>query len=150
MDTLLLVVLDIPAPLGMREILLGSVAALCALFLGITFGQSAFDKISDYKGNREYFNVQFGKSPLKKLVVILLPVIMLMESASAILCLSGIVFAAFFNNLIPLILGLLLSSGTLICLLFGQRLAKDYAGAVSITGYFLIAVAGLLALAIAF
>lgn len=118
---------------------------LCAGFMGITFTQSGFDKLINYKGNRDYFQSQFSKSPLAKFTGALLPVIMLLEIASGLLCLSGIVF--YFLNVFVFTIeaGLCLSALTLLFLLFGQRMAKDYAGAASIPGYFLVAIAGLVA-----
>lgn len=146
----LLSISDIDFPVfSTQRILLGSVAILCALFLGITFAQSAFDKLTDYKGNREYFNAQFGKSPLRKMVGMLLPVITILETVSGILCLSSIIFICISFNLLPLVLGLMLAAFTLLCLLFGQRLAKDYAGSAALTGYFIVAVLGLIAFAFA-
>jgi putative oxidoreductase len=41
---------------------------------------------------------------------------------------------------------LMLAAAAFLCLFFGQRLAKDYAGAVSIANYFIVNIVGLLLL----
>ena len=42
--------------------------------------------------------------------------------------------------------GMMLSGVSLLALFFGQRVAKDYAGAGALTGYFILVVVGLLIL----
>lgn len=121
------------------------IMALCAAFIGIVFCQSAFDKISDYKGNRSYLETQFSKTVLRNSVGMLLPLLTLMELASGLLCLSGLVLRFWHISTDIIGFGLLISGITLLCLLFGQRIAKDYAGAASLTGYFLVTVFGLMA-----
>jgi hypothetical protein len=44
------------------------------------------------------------------------------------------------------LIGIELSALTLIFLLIGQRLAKDYAGAMSLTVYFIVTILGIFAL----
>lgn len=121
------------------------IAALCAGFLGITFSQSAYDKISDFKGNKEYLGTQFAKTPFRSMIGALLPVLIFLELNSALACFAGILIGVFKHNIMLLAYGLFSSAVALLCLLFGQRIAKDYAGAASITGYFIIAIAGLIA-----
>lgn len=121
------------------------ITGLCAAFMGIVFCQSAFDKITDYKGNREYFKSQFSKSVLAGSVGMLLPILTLLEIGSGLLCLGGIFLRMSKISTEAIGFGLLLSACTLLCLLFGQRIAKDYAGAASLTGYFLVSIFGLMA-----
>lgn len=120
------------------------ITGLCAAFLGITFFQSAYDKIRNYSASKAYFSEQFAKSPLKNSVNLLLPAVTVLELLSALCCFGGIILRILHINRTLIGHGLLLSSITLLCLLFGQRVAKDYAGAASITGYFLIAILGLM------
>ena len=121
------------------------IVILCAAFMGVTFTQSGIDKLINYKGNRDYFQSQFSKSPLANLSGILLPAILLFEIISGLLCLAGIVCLLLDVYTAVVGFGLFMSALTLVFLLFGQRMAKDYAGAASIPGYFLVAVAGLVA-----
>lgn len=122
------------------------ISLLCAAFMAITFCQSAWDKITDYAGNKSYFQSQFSKSILHNLSGLLLAVLTLLELASGLLCAFGILWIVFAKDPLFLGAGLILSACTLLCLLLGQRIAKDYAGAASIPGYFIVAVLGLIAL----
>jgi hypothetical protein len=134
--------------LGVLPVLVFKImAALCTLFLAILFLQSSYDKIADYKGNLDYFRAQFAKSPLKNMVGLLLPVLTILEAATGLSCVAGNVMLLFFHD--PLWLGIasILASVTLLCLLTGQRLAKDYAGSAALTGYFIIAMFALLGFA---
>jgi hypothetical protein len=122
------------------------VMILCAAFMGITFTQSGFDKLINYKSNREYFESQFSKSVFAKMTGMLLPVILLLEIVSGLACLAGIIiFIIDPHNGAVIVTGLISSALTLLLLLFGQRMAKDYAGAASIPGYFLVALVGVVA-----
>lgn len=123
------------------------IASACTSFLAITFLQSSFDKISDYKGNLEYFRVQFAKSPLKNMVGFLLPVLTVLEAATGLTCVAGNVTRLFFHSSTMMGISLVVGSVTLLSLLIGQRLAKDYVGAAAITGYFIVAMFGLLGFA---
>ncbi len=106
-------------------------------FTAILFLQSSLDKIFNYKDNLSYFRSHFKNSLLAPLTPLLLPVITLLESLAG--CLSGI-------GLVLLILqaeesiaiwGHLAAVTAIIALFFGQRLAKDYAGAAALVPYFL-------------
>lgn len=119
------------------------IAFLCSGFLAVTFLQSAINKITDYKGNREYFISQFAHSPLRNAVGLLLPLLTFSELLSGLLCLLGMIMVFVNGQTFWMVLGCSFSAVTILCLLIGQRLAKDYAGAASLTGYFLIAIAGL-------
>ncbi len=119
------------------------IAFLCCGFLAVTFLQSAINKIADYNGNREYFKAQFSQSPLRHLSGFLLPIITLLELLSGIFCLTGMIMVLINGETSWMILGCATAAFTIICLLFGQRVAKDYAGAASLTGYFIVAILGL-------
>lgn len=112
----------------------------------VAFGQSGIDKITDAKGNREWLDSHFAKSPFKGMVGLLLPAITLLELASAVLCAIGIVTLAVSRNASMAIWGLALVGLTLLCLFAGQRLAKDYAGAMTLAVYGGVLVLGCLAL----
>jgi hypothetical protein len=122
------------------------IRALSALFLAITFLQSGLDKVIDWKGNLGWLTGHFAKSPLRGMVPMLLGVITLMELAAGGLCAAGMV-ALLVNGSTGLVLGGFALSGlSLLALLFGQRMAKDYAGAGALVPYFLVCLAGLFAL----
>ena len=119
------------------------VAPLLVLaFLAITFLQSGYDKIKDWKGNVEWLNSHFSNTILAKQVPFALGTVLLLEIVSGVLCVSGII-----QNIMQDVVirglgfyGAILSCVTLLFLLFGQRLAKDYDGARTIVIYFIPAV----------
>lgn len=119
------------------------VAPLLVLaFLAITFLQSGYDKIKDWKGNVEWLNSHFSNTVLVKQVPLALGIVLLLEIVSGVLCVSGIIQNIMQDGVIRGLgfYGAILSCITLLFLLFGQRLAKDYDGARTIVIYFIPAV----------
>ncbi len=119
------------------------VAPLLVLaFLAITFLQSGYDKIKDWKGNVAWLNGHFANTLLANQVPLALGTILLLEIVSGVLCVSGIIQHLLQDVVIRGLgfYGAILSCITLLFLLFGQRLAKDYDGARTIVIYFIPAV----------
>ena len=119
------------------------VAPLLVLaFLAITFLQSGYDKMKDWKGNVEWLNGHFSNTVLAKQVPFALGTVLLLEIVSGVLCVSGIIQNIMQDVVIKGLgfYGAILSCVTLLFLLFGQRLAKDYDGARTIVIYFIPAV----------
>ncbi|WGH74617.1 DoxX family protein [Tenacibaculum tangerinum] len=115
---------------------------LILLFLIVTFLQSGIDKVSDWKGNLSFIKEHFKNSPLKNSVPILLAIILVMELLAGGLMFVGIFHLATTGNHTIALIGAELSAVTLIFLLIGQRLAKDYAGAMTLAVYFIITILG--------
>lgn len=115
---------------------------LILLFLIVTFLQSGIDKLLDWKGNVSFIKEHFKNSPLKNKVPFLLGIILLIEIIASILMSIGIYQLYVSGEKEIALLGVELSAITLIFLLIGQRLAKDYAGAMSLTVYFILTVFG--------
>ncbi|TVZ56392.1 DoxX-like protein [Lutibacter sp. Hel_I_33_5] len=115
---------------------------LILLFLVITFLQSGFDKILDWNGNVSFIKDHFKNSPFKNSVPLLLGIILVIELIAGILMVVGIFQLATSGIKNLALLGAELSALTLIFLLIGQRLAKDYAGAMSLAVYFIITIFG--------
>ena len=116
---------------------------LTLLFLIITFLQSGIDKLTDWKGNLSFIKGHFKNSPLKNQVPVLLAIILIIEIAASLLMIVG-VYQLYTCELKEMaIMGIELSALSLIFLLIGQRLAKDYAGAMTLGVYFIIAIIGL-------
>ena len=104
--------------------------------------QSGIDKILDWKGNVTFIKSHFENSPLKNNVPLLLAVILLIEILAGIFMMIG-VYQIYTSGLKEIaLLGVVLSAIALIFLLIGQRLAKDYAGAMSLAVYFIITILG--------
>ena len=115
---------------------------LILLFLIVTFLQSGIDKLLDWKGNMSFIKEQFKNSPLKNNVPVLLGIILLIEIVASFLMIIGIYQLYVSGEKEMALLGVELCAITLIFLLIGQRLAKDYAGAMSLTVYFILTVFG--------
>lgn len=117
---------------------------LILLFLIITFLQSGIDKISDWKGNVSFIEEHFKISPLKNFVPLLLAIILILEIVASFFMIYGIYDLIANDNEFFGLLGIELSAITLLFLLIGQRLAKDYVGAMSLTVYFILAILGII------
>jgi hypothetical protein len=116
---------------------------LTLLFLIVTFLQSGIDKLTDWNGNLSFIKGHFKNSPLKNSVPLLLAIILIIEIIASVLMLVG-VYQLYTSELKEMaILGIELSAVSLIFLLIGQRLAKDYAGAMTLAVYFIISIIGL-------
>lgn len=116
---------------------------LVLLFLTVTFLQSGVDKLLDWKGNLSFITTHFKNSPLKNSVPLLLFVILILEITSGLLMLFG-VYQLYTSGIKEIaLIGTELCAVVLIFLLIGQRLAKDYAGAMSLAVYFMITLFGI-------
>jgi len=115
-------------------------SVLVLVLLAATFIQSAYDKTMYWKDNLEWLNGHFAKTPIKKMVPFSLFLILLLELISGILCVSGCIQLLMTNQKIFGLYGAIFSCITLIFLLVGQRMAKDYDGARTIVIYFIPAI----------
>jgi uncharacterized membrane protein YphA (DoxX/SURF4 family) len=113
---------------------------LILAFLAVTFLQSGYDKVADWKGNVEWLKGHFSKTILRNQVPQALLIILALELASGILCSVGVVELLVTREHVYGYYGALFSCIALIMLLFGQRIAKDYDGARTIAIYFIPAV----------
>ena len=115
---------------------------LILLFLIVTFMQSGIAKILDWKGNIEFIKSHFKNSPLRYNVPLLLAIILTIEIAAGIFMIIG-TYQIYSSGLKEIaLIGVELSAIALIFLLIGQRLAKDYAGAMTLAIYFIITLFG--------
>jgi uncharacterized membrane protein YphA (DoxX/SURF4 family) len=113
---------------------------LILILLAVTFLQSGYDKIKDWKGNVEWLKSHFNDTFLANQVPLALFVILILEICSGVMSVSGVI--ELFNTPKTTVgyYGAVLSCITLLFLLFGQRVAKDYDGARTIVIYFIPAV----------
>ncbi|GIW43385.1 MAG: hypothetical protein KatS3mg077_0667 [Candidatus Binatia bacterium] len=117
---------------------------LVTAFFAVTFLQSGLDKVLDREGNLQYLSDHFRNSPLSPWVPQLLSAITVIELIAGGLCGLGLVLFDFRHPGMRVAgWGVAVSGVALLCLLFGQRLAKDYAGAAVVATYFAIALLGL-------
>jgi hypothetical protein len=112
---------------------------LTSLWLAILFLQSGIDKVVDRRGNVEWLSGHFAKSPLASMVPLLVTLLTILELAAGALSAIGCVLVLLSRDSTCAFYGAILSAVTLVALFFGQRMAKDYAGAATLVSYFLLA-----------
>jgi hypothetical protein len=120
---------------------------LVSTFLAILFVQSGIDKIVDRAGNLEWLRGHFAKSPLAGMVPLLLSTLTLLEIAAGALSALGCLLLIVTRNSAVAFYGALVSALAILALFFGQRMAKDYAGAAILVPYFLLALTAIYLLA---
>jgi len=116
---------------------------LITAFLAVLFLQSGIDKVVDRKGNMEWLTGHFANSPFKNVVGLLLTQITIQEIGAGVLCVIGAAMLIFTGSTVVGLLGVMLSSVTILFLFIGQRLAKDYSGAAVLVNYFVLTLIGL-------
>jgi len=112
-------------------------------FLAILFLQSGIDKVVDRRGNLEFLQGHFAKSPLSGIVPLLVTLITILEVLAGGLSLIGCALIVFTHSSIIAFYGAVISALSTLALFFGQRMAKDYAGAAILVPYFLLCLAGI-------
>jgi diacylglycerol kinase len=120
---------------------------LVSAFLAILFLQSGIDKIVDRRGNRAYLDQHFAKSPLAGTVGPMFAVITILEVSAGALTGVGCVLLILTRDSMVAYLGAVVAGINILALFFGQRVAKDYAGAAVLVPYFLVALTGIFLLA---
>ncbi len=106
------------------------------VFLAITFIQSGYDKVTDWKGNVEWLKGHFAQTALKNQVPQALFLILVLEVLSGAFAVIGMIEILVNEGTQFSFFAAVLSCVTLLLLLLGQRLAKDYDGARTIVIYF--------------
>lgn len=120
---------------------------LISAFLAILFLQSGIDKIVDRAGNRAYLGQHFAKSPLAGTVGPMFAVVTILEVAAGALSGVGCALLILTQDSTVAYLGAIVAGINLTALFFGQRVAKDYAGAAALVPYFLLALSAIYLLA---
>ncbi|PYK69896.1 MAG: DoxX family protein [Verrucomicrobia bacterium] len=122
---------------------------LVSAFLTILFLQSGIDKVVDRRGNLEFLRGHFAKSPLAGMVPLLITVITILEIAAGGFSAIGCVLIILSRDRDPTVAfyGAIISAISITALFFGQRMAKDYAGAAVLVSYFLLTLVAIYLLA---
>jgi hypothetical protein len=120
-----------------------SAQLLTAAMLAILFLQSGIDKVIDWQGNLSWLKGHFAKSPLASMVPLLLGIITVFELSAGIASFVGAIYLLATGSGEVALAGAQLSALSLLMLFFGQRIAKDYAGAATLVPYFLLSLAGI-------
>ncbi|MHC0439548.1 DoxX family protein [Flavobacterium sp. 3-210] len=113
---------------------------LILAFLALTFLQSGYEKIFYWKNNVEWLKGHFANTPLKNQVPLALLHLLILELISGILSVVGAIQLLLNSGREFGFYGAIFSCISLLMMLFGQRLAKDYDGARTIVIYFIPAV----------
>ena len=114
---------------------------LLLLLFNVTFGFSAWEKISDWKGNAMFLKSYFKETWVPPFIPIIMGILLVVEflaTVIGVLAMFEVIQNKIYSNL-SLYAGLLYCLALLI-LLIGQRIAKDYDGARNITIYFIPAI----------
>jgi hypothetical protein len=120
---------------------------LISAFLAILFLQSGIDKVIDRRGNLEWLKGHFAKSPLAGAVPFLVTAITILELGAGALSAIGCLLVIVTRNSTLAFFGAIISAVAIIALFFGQRMAKDYAGAAVLVPYFLLTLVAIYLLA---
>jgi len=120
---------------------------LVSAFLAVLFLQSGIDKVVDRRGNREYLNEHFAKSPLAGTVGPMFAVITVLEISAGALSGVGCVLLLVTHDSTVAYIGAVIAGVNIVALFFGQRVSKDYAGAAALVPYFLLTLTGIYLLA---
>jgi len=121
---------------------------LVSAFLAILFLQSGIDKVIDRRGNLEFLQGHFAKSPLAGMVPLLVTVVTVLEIVSGALSVIGCVIIILTRDPTVAFYGAVISAISIVALFFGQRMAKDYAGAAVLVPYFLLTLIAIYLLAL--
>jgi len=120
---------------------------LVSAFLAILFLQSGIDKVVDRRGNLEFLQGHFAKSPLAGMVPSLVTVITILEIAAGALSAIGCALIMITRDPTVAFYGAVISAMSITALFLGQRIAKDYAGAAVLVPYFLLTLVAIYLLA---
>ena len=115
-------------------------SVLVLAFLALTFIMSAHNKIFYWNDNLTFLKSHFEKTILKNQVATATGILLVFELVAGILSLSGIIELYINGGRLFGFYGAVFSCISLLFMLFGQRLAKDYDGARTIAIYFVPAI----------
>jgi len=109
-----------------------------AMLVAVLFIQSGLDKVFDWRGNLEWLTGHFSKTFLRGTVPPMLATITVMELATGFLSVIGIVYFFVARSTVLIFYASVLGAASIVALFFGQRVAKDYAGAAVLIPYFIL------------
>ncbi len=110
----------------------------CALLLSILFIQTGFDKILDWNGNLRFLTKHFSKTFMGRITPMLLGTMALMETVTGVLSVVGIIYFLVKRSTVVIFYASVFGATSITVLFFGQRIAKDYAGAHILIPYFIL------------
>jgi len=117
---------------------------LSSAFLAVLFLQSGLDKVFDWEGNKGYIGSVFAKTPLASMSTAMLLQITVLEVTVGVASAAGCAMLVATKSSFVAFVGAALAGLNVLALFFGQRIAKDYAGAAGLVPYMLFALAAML------
>ena len=119
---------------------------LIAMFLIVVFLQSSLDKIFDRKNNFVFFQSYFSGTILKYFTSYLLTIVTIFELVGALALIYGVYYAFVAKTTLWIFYGFVILAITIIFLLTGQRIAKDYTAAAQLVPYFILIMLGIMSM----
>lgn len=112
-------------------------------FLAVVFLQSGFDKAFNYKREMGWVRQKFTRSPLYDYVGTLFVIITLFEIAAGLLSAAGAFMMLAGQSIEIAQAGAWTACLTMLMLVFGQRITRDFTGAASLVPYFIVSLLSL-------
>ena len=110
------------------------------IFLLITFGISVLEKFTDWKGTIIFIQNSFKDTFIKKIITPLIIGLLCLEIVTCIFLTTGLCQLVIKGKTDIALLGCVFSGLCILYMLIGQRIAKDYVGATSLTVYFILTI----------
>lgn len=115
---------------------------LILLFILLTFAFSALEKMLDVKGQVVWLKEHMKGTFLVPIMPLLLGVLIVLDIVVSILSILAVYYLLQFQEKTMGLYSCILAAMILLLLLFGQRMAKDFQGAFTIVGYFMVVLFG--------
>lgn len=115
---------------------------LILLFILLTFAFSGVEKIVDWKGQLVWLKEHMKGTFLVPIMPLLLGLLIVLDLAVSILSILAVYYLLQFQDKTIGLYSCILAAVILLILLFGQRMAKDFQGAFTIVGYFIVVLFG--------
>ena len=119
---------------------------LIAVFLIVVFLQSSLDKIFERNSNLIFFQSYFSETILRHFTSYLLTIITIFELIGALALIYGVYYAFAAKTTLWIFYGFVILAITIIFLLTGQRIAKDYTSAAQLVPYFILIMLGIMSM----
>lgn len=113
---------------------------LLLLFIIITFGISGVEKMFDWPEQTQFLRTHFKGTIFQERVKLFLGILVILDLFCVVFSAVGIYQLIASSELYFAKLASIFAAIILLCLLLGQRVAKDYQGALTITCYFMVVI----------
>jgi hypothetical protein len=117
---------------------------LISAFFAVLFLQSGIDKVLDRRGNLDWLTGHFAKSPLARMVGLLLSMITIMELAAGALSALGCLLILFRHDATVAFYGAVHRRPRFTRPLFRPADGERLSGAAALVPYFLVVIAGII------